>query len=944
MHIIIMRNRILPLLVLLLLVAQSYAQSNPLIPVDSALMYGKLSNGLTYYIRYNEKPKNRADFYFVQQVGSIVENDSQRGLAHFLEHMAFNGTQTFPGNEMTRFLERNGVKFGENLNAYTGFDETVYYISDLPTTNSEVVDSALIILRDWASGISITDEEVEKERGIIKEEWRTRGSARFRIWENLFPQIFPESKYAHRMPIGTMEVIENFKASELRGFFRDWYRPDLQAVIVVGDVSEVLVKNRLEELFSNVTIPSDVPERVYYPVPDNEEPIVALVTDKEATRILIDLSFKHDPINKQLYATELGAIMNYVRQISASIINERLSDIAQSQTPPFIQAYANIGNFVVAKTKDAFSIGCTSSEEGIETAFKALATEAMRIQAFGFTESEYARAKSKLLRFYEGAYNERFNHENKAYAQEYTNHFIDGGYIPGIAYEFELMKKIASTSTLADINSYINLFIGQRNVVISITGPEKETITYPSKSQLLNVFNAVQNEKLTPYKDAVRRVPLLSKKSSRGRIIGESIDTFTNSTIFKLSNGATVILKPTNFRTDEIYMRAVASGGFTRLNKQDTITPKVFNNVVDLSGLGPFRKTELDKLLSGKKVDLKRELTFENCILSGSASPHDIETFMQMIYLSFSSISRDQNAFNAYTTRLKTQLENQALNPMSIFSDSLTNTLYPSNPYKKRLMPEEVERIDYAHILKVYKEMFRSGSDFTFIFVGNIDADIFRKHIATYLAAIPSKKKAVQQEKENLFSIQKGVVENLFRQPMQMPKASTANFVSGKFAYSVPNTLKMSVFIDILRLLYVEKVREEKSGTYGVHVSGSIDKYPKGEATLFIYFDTDPARQQELNEFILDELDRLAAESINEIMLATVKENMLKNYAQQIEKNLYWVEALHGYYLDGMDIFSNYATLVSNLTATDIQQFAKELLTQGNRIKVVMLPEEDVVE
>ena len=939
-----MKNRIFLLLALLLLAAQSYTQSNPPIPTDSALMYGKLSNGLTYYIRYNEKPKNRVDFYFVQRVGSIVESDSQRGLAHFLEHMAFNGIQTFPGNEMTRFLERNGVKLGENLNAYTGFDETVYYISDLPTTNSEVVDSALIILRDWASGISITDEEVEKERGVIKEEWRTRGGAQSRIWENLFPQIFPESKYAHRMPIGTIEVIENFKTPELRGFFHDWYRPDLQAVIVVGDVSEVLVKNRLEELFANATIPSDAPERIYYPVPDNEEPIVAIATDKEATRILIDLSFKHDPIDKQLYATELGAIMNYVRQISTSIINERLTDIAQSSTPPFIQAYANIGNFMAAKTKDAFSIACISREDGIEIAFKALATEAMRIQAFGFTESEYARAKSKLLRVYESLYNEQFNHENKAYAQEYTGHFIDGGYIPGIVYEFELMKKIASTTTLADINSYIDLFIGKRNVVISITGPEKESISYPKKEQMLDVFNMVQGEKLTPYKDAVKRAPLLSKKPSKGKIIGESIDTFTNSTIFKLSNGATVILKPTNFRTDEVYMRAVASGGFSQLSKQDTITPKVFNSVVELSGLGSFRKAEIEKLLSGKKATLKRELTFEDCILSGNASPHDIETFMQMIYLAFTPISRDQNAFNAYTTRTKTQLENQALNPRAIFLDTYTNTLYPGNPYKKRLMAEEVEKIDYTHILRVYKDMFQSGSNFTFIFVGNIDVEIFKKHITTYLAAIPSAKKAAQKEKEIRFSIQEGMIENIFRQPMQVPKATTLNVVSGKFAYSVPNTLKISVFTDILKLLYTEKVREEKGGTYGVLVEGNISKYPKGEAMLFIYFETDPARQSELNSLVLDELEKLAAEGIDEVMLATVKENILKNYAQQIEMNPYWVEALQSYYLDEMDIFSNYASLVSNLTAADIRQFVKELLAQGNRIKVVMLPEEGVAE
>ena len=444
-----MKNRILLIFALILVVAQGFAQNrdNPVIPVDSALSYGQLSNGLTYYIRHNETPKNRADFYFVQRVGSIVESDSQRGLAHFLEHMAFNGTINFPGNEMIRFLERNGVKFGENLNAYTGFDETVYYVSDLPTADEAVVDSALLILSDWAFGITTSEEEIAKERGVVKEEWRTRGNARFRIWEKLFPEIFNGSKYADRMPIGTMEVVENFPPDTLRKFYRDWYRPDLQAVIVVGDLPKDKVQDRLEGLFGKAAVPDDAPKRVYAPVPDNDFPIVSIVTDKEATRVGINLFFKCDPVSKELRATELGAIMNYVREVSTLIINERLLDLSQSSKPPFIQADAGIGDFVVAKTKDAFNIGCFSAEDGIEAAFKALVNETMRIYRHGFTESEYERAKNKLIRVYESAYNERFDEENRSFAQAYSRHFTEGGYIPGIAYEYDLIKKIAATIT-----------------------------------------------------------------------------------------------------------------------------------------------------------------------------------------------------------------------------------------------------------------------------------------------------------------------------------------------------------------------------------------------------------------------------------------------------------------------------------------------------------------
>ncbi|MDD6209031.1 MAG: insulinase family protein [Bacteroidales bacterium] len=919
-----------------------YAQNtqNPQIPVDPQLRYGKLSNGLTYYIRHNSQPKNRADFYLVQKVGSIVENEDQRGLAHFLEHMAFNGTKNFPDKNMIRFLERNGVKFGENLNAYTGFDQTVYYISDLPTTNKAVVDSALLILHDWAGGITLSETEIEKERGVIKEEWRTRGNAQFRMWEKLFPEVFLGSKYANRLPIGTLDIIENFKPETLRNYYKEWYRPDLQAVIVVGDISEDQVVAQLETIFKDLSVPKNAPEREYFSVPNNEAPIIAVTTDKEATRVMIDIYFKHDPLSKELYGTELGAIMNYVRQIISLMINERFSDMARKIDPPFLQAQASIDEFIVAKTKDAFNVSCICKEDGIENAFKALIREVERIRRFGFTDTEYDRARKKLLRFYESNYNDRFNRENHLFAQEYTAHFIDGGYIPGIALEYDLIKKIASSITLKDIGNYTNMFIDSKNVVISVTGPEKEIIPYPSEYTLLTWYNTTKDEKVTPYKDLVKDVPLIAKKPSGGKIISEIQDSFSNATLFTLSNGIKVIAKPTIFKTDEILMTGFAPGGISVFDKKDLINAKVFNSVIGLSGIGDFKKSELEKLLSGKKVSVSKELSYDKEIFRGISSPADIETLMQLINLSFQPPLRDTDAYNSYLAKLENQIRNQQLNPMVIFSDTLSSVVYPDNPLKKRITLEDINKIDYNRILKMYKEVFRSGDDFTFIFVGNIDMEQFREEITSYLATIPSSKHHLKTKEIDL-SIAKGEIRKTFFQPMQTPKATTVNLISGTLAYDLPNLIRMSVLANALDIIYTEKVREEKSGTYGVSVSGWISTFPKGQSGLQIYFDTDPALQQELNTIIMNELREVAEKGINKTTLATVQENLQKNYQQRIEENSYWLNVIQTYYSEGIDLSADYIKIVSSLTSNDIQQFARELLEQGNNIEVVMVPEKE---
>ncbi|MGL4493767.1 MAG: M16 family metallopeptidase, partial [Tannerellaceae bacterium] len=458
-------------------------QPQPL-PIDPKVRYGVLDNGLTYYIRHNELPKDRADFYIAQKVGSILEEDSQAGLAHFLEHMAFNGTTNFPDKTMMNYLESIGVKFGENLNAYTGFDETVYMVLNVPTTRNSIIDSCLLVLHDWSGFITLDPKEIDKERGVIREEWRTRGNAQMRIWEQMFPQIYPGSKYANRLPIGSIDVINNFKPQEIRDYYNTWYRPDQQAIVVVGDVNVDKVEADIKKMFADIPKRTNEKERVYFPVPDNDEPIVAISKDKEATSTSINLFFKHDPLPDAIKSTAAGLVVDYMKSVAATMMNERFNEMRQKANAPFLYAGASDGEYFVSKTKDAWSVFAACKETGIDQALTAITEETERMKRYGFTPSEYDRARINVLKMYETQYNEREKQKNNRYAQEYVTHFTSGGYIPGIETEYTLINQVAPKITVEDVNEFLKQIITNKNIVISLTAPEKVGVTLPTKADL----------------------------------------------------------------------------------------------------------------------------------------------------------------------------------------------------------------------------------------------------------------------------------------------------------------------------------------------------------------------------------------------------------------------------------------------------------------------------
>ena len=609
----------------------------PPLPVDKNVRIGQLDNGLTYYIRHNKLPENRAEFYIAQKVGSILEEPQQRGLAHFLEHMAFNGTKNFPGDDkglgIIPWCETVGIKFGTNLNAYTSIDETVYNISNAPIDRPNVLDSCLLILHDWSNFILLKDDEIDKERGVIREEWRSRNSGMLRVYTDLSPAIYLGDKYADCMPIGSIDVINNFPYKDIRDYYHKWYRPDLQGIVIVGDIDVDAVEAKLKAVFADVKKPENPAERTYFPVADNKEPIVAIGTDKEVDDPSIELYFKQDatPDSEKNNVGYLAS--QYMVSMITSMLNARLSEITQSANPPFNRAASSYGNFFLSKTKEALNVYASSKADGIEGALKTLLQETERARRFGFTESEYARARANYLQRLESAYNEREKTKHGSYVREYVRNFLDAEPIPGIETEYAMINQLAPNIPVQAMNMVIQQLVPDSNQVVIIAGPEKEGLKYPTKEEVIALLKGMKSLDLKPYVDKVSDEPLMKEAPKGGKIVSEKNGEIYGSTKLVLSNGVTVYIKKTDFKADEIRMKGTSLGGKSLFPDKDALNFAVMDNVIDAGGLGNFSKVDLTKVLAGKKVSVQAGLgaTTENVF--GTCSPKDFETMMQLTYL-----------------------------------------------------------------------------------------------------------------------------------------------------------------------------------------------------------------------------------------------------------------------------------------------------------------------
>lgn len=911
----------------------------PPLPVDKNVRIGQLDNGLTYYIRHNKLPENRAEFYIAQKVGSILEEPQQRGLAHFLEHMAFNGTKNFPGDDkglgVIPWCETVGIKFGTNLNAYTSIDETVYNISNAPIDRTGVLDSCLLILHDWSNYILLKDDEIDKERGVIREEWRSRNSGMLRVYTDLLPTIYQGDKYADCMPIGSIDVINNFPYKDIRDYYHKWYRPDLQGIVIVGDIDVDTVEAKLKAVFADVQKPVNPAERTYYPVTDNKEPIVAIGTDKEVDDPSIEIYFKQDatPDSEKNNVGYLAS--QYMTSMISSMLNARLSELVQSANPPFTRASSYYSDFFVAKTKEAFALSASSKADGIETALKTLLQETERARRFGFTESEYARARANYLQSLESAYNEREKTKHGSYVREYVQNFLNGEPIPGIEAEYAMMNQLAPNIPLQAMNMVMQQLVPDSNQVVIIAGPAKEGLKYPTKEEVINLLKGMKDLDLQAYVDKVSDEPLMKEAPKGGKIISEKEGDIYGSTKLVLSNGVTVYVKKTDFKADEIRMKGTSLGGKSIFPDKDALNFAVMDNVIAVGGLGNFSQVDLTKVLAGKKVSVNAGLgaTTENVF--GTCSPKDFETMMQLTYLTFTAPRKDAEAFESFKNRMKAQLESAQANPLSSINDSLQKAMYNNHPRVVMMKPEMVDQIDYDRILEMYNDRFKDASDFTFYFVGNIDLETAKPLIAEYLGALPAINRK-ETFKDTKMSIRKGVYKNEYAKEQQTPTATIVFLYSGKAPYTLKNDILLSFATQVLDMVYTEEVREKEGGTYGVNCFGDLQKYPREQLLLQIVFQTDPAKKDKLAGIVVDELKKLAAEGPSDVHLQKVKEYMLKKYADNQKENGYWMNNLNDYFYYGMDMTEGYTDIVNSITAKDIQKFVSDLLKQGNEIEVTM--------
>ena len=919
-----------------------FAQQMPPVPMDAQVRVGKLDNGLTYYIRHNEKPENRVEFHIAQKVGSILEEPQQRGLAHFLEHMAFNGTKNFPGDErglgIVQWCETKGIKFGVNLNAYTSVDETVYRISNVPSTDAAVVDSCLLILHDWSNAILLADQEIDKERGVIREEWRSRNSGMLRLYTEAQPVIYPDSKYSDCMPIGSIDVINNFPYQDIRDYYAKWYRPDLQGIIIVGDIDVDQMEAKIKSVFADVKKPVNPAERIYYPVPDNAEPLIYIGKDKEIDSPSIDIYFKHDATPDSIKGTMAYLVQDYLMSAITMMMNERLSELAQSANPPYVNAGCYYGNFFLSKTKEAFNISGTAKDNGLKETLAALLTEVERMRRYGFTESEYARARANILQRIESSYNERANTKNDTYVNQCIQNFLDAEPMPGIEYEYTVYNQIAPNIPVALVNQLVQQqLIPDNNEVVIISAPDKEGEVIPTQEEVLAQLNGMKQLDVKPYEDKVSNEPLMKEAPKGGKIVSEKADAIYGTTELTLSNGVKVYVKKTDFKADEIRMSAFSLGGTSLLPDSDKLNfnQGILNGVISAGGLGDFSNVELTKMLAGKKVSVDAGVGGTQEYVHGNCSPKDFETMMQLTYLSFTAPRKDMEAFASFKTRLKAQLENAAAIPLSSINDTISAMMYGNHPRYLSLKPELIDQIDYDRVLQIYKERFANADDFTFFLVGNIDLEQTKPLIEQYLGSLPSTG-AKETVRDNHMDIAKGILSKTYAKEQQTPMATVFMLYSGDCKYNQQNNLLMSFLTQALNMVYTEEVREKEGGTYGVSCYGGLNKYPTEDVMMQIVYQTDPEKFEKLNAVIDREMQKMAAEGPSDEHLQKIKEYMLKKYGDNQKENSYWVNNLKEYFRNGVDNTKDYEAAVNAITKADVQKFAADLLKQGNKITVVM--------
>lgn len=908
------------------------------LPTDPAVRVGKLPNGLTYYIRHNEYPKGQADFYIAQNVGSALEEDNQRGLAHFLEHMCFNGTTNFPDNKLRDWLASVGVRFGENLNAYTGVDETVYNISNVPVARESVQDSCLLILHDWANDLTLDPKEIDKERGVIHEEWRRSNQGQMRILERVLPNLYPTTKYGHRLPIGTMEVVDNFPHQALRDYYESWYRPDQQAVIVVGDIDVDRIENKIKEMFSSIEMPADAKPRVYEPVPDHKGTLYAIGSDPEQQSLLGQMFFLADPLPKEMKNTMMSYINDYVENMARAMLSTRLDEIGSKPDSPYAGAGISFDNFMLSKSKDAMAGFVAAKGTDIVEPLKAVYREILRAKRGGFTHSEYDRARSEYLSSVEKMYNNRATRENESYVNEYVRNFTDGEAIPGFDVEWPLIQQIANMIPVEAINQAFAELITPDNRAILIVSPEKEGYTLPTQAALEAALASVDAETIEPFVDEVKSEPLIPSAPVAGKIVSVKENKLWGTTEWTLSNGAKVIVKATKFKDDEILFGATGLGGYAGCPAEYTNSVIAMPLFMSAYGLGSYSRTDLDKYLAGKQASLSINIDSYRTQMSGSTTPRDLPSLMELIYMGFKDVEFTEDEFAALQKAYSGFLANQESNPEYIFERDLNKAIYAS-PMRQAISSEAIDGASRDQIIKLAHDVTANAANYTFFFVGNVDINTLKPLVETYIASLPgdSKKVLGQPKYDPALFVKAGEGTDTFTTTMATPQTHVMIIEKSSSPYTAKNAVLSNIAGQILTKRLIETVREDMGAVYSIYADGRPSREGIWTATLASQFPMKPEMKDEVLKFIRGQFKAMEND-VKEDELAPIKEYLVKTYTENREKNPAWLSALLGTAINGVDTFNGNIETVNAITTADVMNFMKDINGQGNYRVVVLDP------
>lgn len=903
------------------------------LPLNPKVKTGVLPNGLTYYVMHNEEPKGKANFYIAQKVGSTLENAQQLGLAHFLEHMAFNGTRNYPGKAMLEYLQAKGIRFGADINAYTGFDETVYNIDNIPTSDQALMDSVLLVLRDWSCDILLEDAEIDAERKVIQEEWRSRESASMRYFRGLLPAVYQESQY-HQLPIGSMDIVMNFPYSALRDYYREWYRPDQQGIVVVGDFDADAMEKKIVDLFSSIKMPENPSPRVYAEVSNNEDPIYYAYADKEAPTINVSISFKEDKVPRELRNTQLVLMNDMIKNMICSMVNERLREYGQKAECPYTSARVGFGNFLISSTKDAFDIDVVAKEDAVAASKAAMEIVARALKT-GFTDGEYTRAKDRTLATYEKLYNERDKTRTATLAREIIRHFIDNEAMPGIETEYELLKSLTTMVDVATINQACLPILTPNNQVITLFQPEKEGSTLPTREQMLEAIEGAIQKDYEPYVEEVITQPLIAKLPKAGKIKSKTTNTALGTTTYILSNGVKVVVKSTDFAADQIIMSSFAKGGKEAFSPAEAANAICFDDAIGASNVGSFDKTTLTKYLAGKRVSLNIELGNQYYNVDGETTVKDLPTLMELLYANFTSLTPNKTQYDTDMAKAIAQIKMYANMPQIAMQDSVFATWY-NHDNRMVAIPSValIEAANYDAMFNRAKNMMANAADFIFVFTGNIDAATFEPLMCQYIASLPSKGKPSKVGATYPIKWAQGDVNNVFKTKMATPSTMIYYIISGDAAYDINTEVRTRMAGQILGNIYTNTIREEVGGAYSPHAQGDLDP-SCGEWFMLAVIQTNAEQQQQVLDLAKKYMNEMLANGVTEEQFSKVKGAMLNQYDINLRKNSSWNSWLVSYEI-GRDKITNHKAAIEDLTLEQFNAWLKQLYNGKNAILVMM--------